>query len=105
MQKIETWRIKELSLVLQKMSDLLRHGHNYEWSNVFSHFRMESLNILTKKEFDADQLERLIRNIKNCFHNTSTIRNSYVNQEFFQTKVRLFKILGDMKERMVDHIH
>ena len=105
MQKIETWRIKELSLVLQKMSDLLRHSHNYEWSNVFSHFRIESHNILTKKEFDADQLERLIRNIKTCFHSTSTLRNSPNNQEFLQTKAHLLKILGDMKERMVEHIH
>lgn len=116
MQKIETWRVKELSLVLLQMTDLLRQGNNREWANVFSHFLTESQNILAEKEFDADQLERLIRNIKNCFHNTSTLRNlmlsrdsslsdSDINREFLQTKAHLLKILDDMKERMVEHIH
>lgn len=116
MQKIETWRIKELSLVLQQMTELLRQGNNREWANVFSHFRTESQNIVTKKEFDANQIERLTRNIKNCFHNTSTLRNLVlsresslpdldINQEFLQTKAHLLKILDDMKERMVEHIH
>jgi hypothetical protein len=116
MQKIETWRIKELSLVLQQMTELLKQGNNREWANVFSHFRIESQNIVDKKEFDAAQLERLVRNIKNCFHNTSTLRNLElskegslpdlnINQELLQTKAYLLKILDDMKERMVEHIH
>jgi len=114
MQKIETWRIKELSLVLQQMTELLKQGNNREWANVFSHFRTESQNIVDKKEFDADQLERLVRNIKNCFHNTSTLRNLVlskksslqdINQEFLQAKAHLLKILDDMKDRMVEHMH
>lgn len=116
MQEIETWRVKELSLVLQQMSELLKQGNNYEWANVFLHFLTESQNVLCKNKLHADQLKKLIQNIKNCFHSNSTLRHLVlskegsppgfdINQEFLRTRARLLRILGDMEERMIEYIH
>lgn len=116
MQKIETWRVKELALVLEQLSELLRQGNSYEWANVFSHFHAESQNIISKKEFDVEHVMRLIRNIKNCFHTTSTIRNLTlssedtprevkINHDYHLTKARLLKILEDMEKQTIEHIH
>lgn len=116
MQKIETWRVKELAIVLGQLSELLRQGNSYEWANVFSHFHTESQNILSKKEFDVEYVMRLIRNIRNCFHSTSTLKNLTlsiedsprevkVNHDFQLTKARLLKILEDIERRTIEHIH
>ncbi|MFQ6108077.1 MAG: hypothetical protein ACE5L7_00800 [Candidatus Aminicenantales bacterium] len=116
MQKIETWRVKELSFVLEHLSELLRKGDNYEWANVFFHFRTESQNILLSKTFDVEQLKRLLQNIKNCFSRTSTLNHlvlqrkgsadhARINEDFQVMKARLLKILEDMEQRTVEHIH
>lgn len=115
MQKIEKWRVEELALVLIQLAELLKKGDNCEWSNVFFHFKDESLKIINSKEFDLDQLKRLLRNINNCFSGASSLKNivlwhenseekKRINQELLQVRARLLKILTEIEIRTVEHI-
>jgi len=116
MQKIEKWRLEELTLVLDRLSGLLRKGDHCEWANVFHHFQEESHKILSKKEFDLDSSKRLIRNIKNCFQGVSSLKNlvlrdleygesGKINHDFQRTRARLLKILEDMDKRTIEFIN
>jgi len=79
MQKIEKWRLEELALVLNQLSEILREGNHCEWANVFHHFQDESQKILSKKEFDLDSLK--------------------------STRACLFKILEDMEKKTIEFIN
>lgn len=116
MQKIEKWRLEELALVLNKLSELLRKGNHSEWANVFHHFHDEAQKILMKQEFDLALLERLVKNIKNCFLGMSSLRNlilydleleesEKINQDFQHSKARLLKILENMAQRTIEYIN
>lgn len=116
MQKIEKWRLEELALVLNQLSEILKEGNHCEWANVFHHFQDESQKILSKKEFDLDSLKRLIRNIKNCFQGMSSLKNlvfydleagesTEINHDFQRTRACLFKILEDMEKKTIEFIN
>ena len=47
MQKIEKWRIQELTYVLNDLAEILKQGNNAEWANVFTHFYYEAQKINT----------------------------------------------------------
>lgn len=115
MQKIEKWRVEELALVISELSDLLRKGDDCEWANVFSHYHQESQKIVSNKEFNIDHLKKLVTNVKNCFSGASSLNNlvlwnesseemSRLNQELFQTRARLLKILEDMEDLAAEPI-
>ncbi|UCC41060.1 MAG: hypothetical protein JSV96_06420 [Candidatus Aminicenantes bacterium] len=115
MQRIEKWRVEELTIVLNELSNLLRKGDDYEWANVFSHFYQESQNIASGKEFNLDSLLKLVANVSNCFSRASSLSNivlwqenseerTHANQELFQTRARLLKILKDIEDLSVDYI-
>lgn len=116
MQKIEKWRVEELSLLLDHLAALLRTGKNPEWANVFSHFDKETRLILSAEVFDAEPIKRLVRNIKNCLGASSTfatlvledeeplIKNA-LNSEFAQTRARLWNALQDMEKKMVEFVN
>lgn len=112
MQAIEKWRVEELALVISELSDLLRKSDNCDWANVFSHFHQESQKIVSSTEFNLDYLKKLVTNVKNCFSDASSLRNivlwhenseerTRLNQELFQTRARLLKILEDIEELTV----
>jgi hypothetical protein len=115
MQKIEKWRVKELALILNELSLLLKAGKTLDWANVFSHFHDESQKIISKDEFDSDSLSKLIKNIKNCFFGSSSFTNiilrhenseekARINQSLYLTRAHLLKILMDLEDRLVDYI-
>ena len=115
LQKVETWRIKELEYILNQLSGLLRRGNNNDWANVFAHFHYESQQILTKKEFNLNTLKRLVLNIKNCYESASSFKeltfgyenpdeNSGLNREFHLLKSQLFDILMEIEDKTVDYI-
>lgn len=116
MQKIEKWRIEELALVLDELAVLLSAGERSEWANVFSHFCDESRAIGTNKEFDSSSLNKLVKNIMNCFEKNSSFTSislqnknpkeeQKLNQALYLTRARLLKVLKDMEERIIEHIH
>jgi len=116
LQKIEKWRIEELALILNHLSDLLRKGDNCEWANVFNHFHQESKQIVNKNEFDQHLLKRLVINIKNCFIGLNSLRNivlwhlntresAVLNQAFKQYRDRLLKIIDDVEKRLIEYIN
>jgi hypothetical protein len=116
MQKIERWRVEELSLLLSEISSLLMKGDNSEWANVFSHFHDETKNIISKKELDLDSLERLVRNIKNCFSMSHSFNDIFlwredskerekVNRDFYLVQSRLFNVLNELEKLSVERIH
>jgi len=116
MQKIERWRIEELSLLLSEISSLLMKGDNSEWANVFSHFHDETKNIISKKEVDLDSLERLVRNIKNYFSMSHSIKDIFLwhedskemekaNQDFYLVQSRLLNVLLELEELAIERIH
>jgi len=115
-QKIEKWRLEELALVLNHLSELLRKGNNREWANVFYHFHTEAQNIISNREFDLEPLKKLIQNIKNCFLRLSSFKNlvfwpkdsgenEKINQDFQHSRARLLKILEDMEQRTIEYIN
>ena len=116
MQKIEKWRIQELVLVLEDISVILKKGNNTEWANVFSHYHLEAQKILNSRTLQVDKLNRLIRNIINCFHSGSSLDNPlifedmqkefYVILKDFQTaRLRLLGIIRQMEDQLVEFIH
>jgi len=116
MQKVEKWRVEELALVINELVVLLKAGDNNEWANVFSHFHGESKKIVSQKEFDSDSLNKLVKNINNCFHRSSSFTNialkhknpkeeQILNQALYLIRARLLKVLKDIEERITEHIH
>jgi len=116
MQKIEKWRVEELALVLNELAVLLRAGDNSEWANVFLHFLEEAQKIIDRKEFDSEAIEKLARNILNCFERNSSFLNialrnenpkeeQKLNQALLITRARLLNVLNDIQERIIEHIH
>lgn len=110
MQKIEKWRVRELALILEKMSELLKKGDDYEWANVLLHFCQEANIIIESKEFKIDLLKKLLVNIKNCFSGHSSLTNlvlwpensaerTKINQDLHKTRYRLLKILAEIETR------
>ena len=115
MQKIEKWRVKELALILNELSLLLKAGNTRDWANVFSHFHDESQKIISKNEFDLDSLNKLVKNIKNCYFGSSSFtniilrhenseENARMNQNLYLTRAGLLKILMDLEDRLVDYV-
>ena len=116
MLKIEKWRIQELARVLNQVSVLLLLGKNREWAQVFSHFEQESQGFLNAPEFDLGQFQNLLRNIKICFSESYTFRNtslaleisedqSGLQQELEHAQARLLKVLDELAGRSVELIH
>ena len=116
MQKIEKWRIQELVLVLDELSIILKKGKNTEWSNVFSHYHLEAQKLLESKTLQVDKLDRLIFNIKNCFHSGSSLDNPLIFEdmqkefygilkEFKTARLRLLGIIRQMEDQLVEFVH
>ena len=116
MQKIEKWRIEELALMLNELAVLLKTGNSREWANVFVHFHDESQNIISKEEFDLDSLNKLVKNVKNCFFGNSSFKNIVlwhensemkrkINLNLYLIRARLMKILMDIEDRAIVHIN
>ena len=116
MQKIEKWRIQELTIVLTHLAELLKRGNHTEWANVFSHYYYESQKLLLRKEFDLNDLKRLLQNIGNCFIGSSSFRNltlwqdnqdrsESLNKEFIQVRSRLLVILAQMENQSVEYVN
>ena len=116
MQKIEKWRVEELALVLKELAELLKAGDHREWANVFLHFIEETEKIVSQKEFNSEAIEKLARNILNCFDRNSSFVNialrnenpreeQKLNQALLLTRARLLNVLNDIQERIIEHIH
>jgi len=115
MQKIEKWRVEELSLVLDQLAEFLIKGNNREWANVFLHFDSESRKIIQAEKFDIDELKKLVRNIKNCLSGSCSlievelqhenpVEKAMINRKFSEGKALLFSILEDLENRMVEFL-
>ncbi len=116
MQKIEKWRIQELTQVLNHLAAILREGKNSDWANVFDHFAQEAHMIVESERFDLDILQKLVNNIRNCFDGTSSLHGlvltmenpekmKELNQEFIQTKGIVFMILSDLGKKWIEPIN
>lgn len=113
MQKIEKWRVEELSLVLNELADILKKGNNREWANVFFHFDSEAQRTFQAEKFNPDQFRKLIANIKNCFSGHCSfsqlelwledpLEAKILNREFSAIKSELLRLLEDLETRMVE---
>lgn len=116
MQKIEKWRIQELTQVLNQLAALLREGNNSEWASVFNHFAQEAHEIVQRIQFDLEGLKRLVKNMRSCFDGASTLHSlvlaeenskkmKELNQEFIRIKGLLFMLLSDLEKKWIEPIH
>lgn len=116
MQKIEKWRIQELAIVLNHLTEILKLGNHKEWANVFMHYHYESQKILLKQEFDMNDLKKLLQNIGNCFIGSSSFRNltlwqnnqdrsDRLNKEFSRARSRLLVILAQMENQSIEYVN
>lgn len=116
MQKIEKWRIQELTQVLNKLAAILREGNNSEWASVFNHFAQEAHAIVQSAQLDLDGLKKLVMNMRSCFEGASSLhslvleeKNSkkleVLNQEFIRIKGLLFMLLSDMEKKWIEPIN
>jgi hypothetical protein len=116
MQRVEKWRVQELSLLLQQLHGLLMKGNNSEWANVFLHFHQEAVEILSREELNVEPLRRLIHNIVNCFDGYHSFTNlslereesdsgSELNRDFNKAKVRLLAVLSEIENRTTIYTH
>lgn len=115
MQKIEKWRVQELAIVLDHITELLKIGNCREWANVIEHYHKEAQKILSKKEFDIDAIKKLVQNIRHCYKETSFSKNLELwhikenknidlNQEFCQARARLLHIVSEIEMQTVEFI-
>jgi hypothetical protein len=113
MQKVEKWRIQELTLILNDLSILLKKGNDHEWANIMFHFRDEANKIQSASKFDLDNLKKLVSNIGNCFTETSHFRElhlgqrefgSDLNSEFQKAKAQLLRILSEIKYLFAEYV-
>lgn len=113
MQKIEKWRVEELALLLNEFASLLKKADNSEWASVFTHFHEESQKLFSKEEFDLESLIKLIKNIKNCFSGSQYFtqvisqhenleERTRTNQSLSFIRARLFKILKELEQRVIE---
>jgi hypothetical protein len=116
MQKIEKWRIQELAIVLNQLTELLRNGNQGEWANVFTHYYFECQKILLKQEFNLEEMKKLLQNIGNCFvgvssfrnltlRNKDRIRDDHLNREFGRVRSRLLVILAQMENQSIEYVN
>jgi hypothetical protein len=116
MQKIERWRIEELTLVLKEIVRLLKQGENREWANVFEHFLLEAEGILLRDAFNLEEFKRLVQNILCCYLEGDSFRKLEINekqekkrwdlnQKLNRLKGRLYYLLTDLQTRFVEYIH
>lgn len=116
MQKIERWRIQELTMVLKELAHMLKQGDNREWANVFEHFLLEAEGILLRDVFNLEEFKRLVQNILCCYLEGDSFRNLKItggqetrerklNQELGRLKSRLYYLLTDLQTRFVEYIH
>jgi hypothetical protein len=116
MQKIEKWRIQELTQVLNQLAALLREGNNSEWASVFSHYAQEAHAIVQSIQFDLEGLKKLVINMRSCFDGASSLhslilseKNSKkmeeLNQEFIRIKGLLFMLLSDLEKKWIEPIN
>lgn len=116
MQKIEKWRIQELELVLNQLNSLLRKGNHKDWANIISHFQHETQKIFLKKNFDLDELKKLINNIKNCYSGSYSFKtlwlrldntgiNSDINRDFSTARARLFSVIYEMEKQTLEYVN
>jgi hypothetical protein len=72
--------------------------------------------IISKNEFVSDSLDKLVKNIKNCYFSSSSFTNiilrhenpkekARINQSLYLTRARLLKTLMDLEDRLVDYIN
>lgn len=115
-QRVEKWRIQELSQVLKHLSRLLRLGQNAEWASVFSHYAQEALNLAAQESFKLDGLKRLVQNILSCFEDASSLHDlvlvqedikkmGNLNQEFRDAIRLLFENLAAIEEKWTESVH
>jgi hypothetical protein len=116
MQKVEKWRIQELSTSLKHLHELLLKGGNSEWANVFLHFHHEAVELLAGEDFKLDHLKRLVQNIANGFESFHSVTNLSLGREDFEAKsewtrtfqkakARLISILTEIDKRTVEFTH
>ncbi len=116
MQKIEKWRIQELTQVLNQLAAILREGNNSEWASVFNHFAQEAHAIVQSVQFDLEGLKKLIMNMRSCFEGASSLHNlvlaeenskkmEELNQEFTRVKGLLFMLLSDIEKKWAEPIN
>jgi hypothetical protein len=116
MQKIEKWRIQELTQVLNQLAALLREGNNREWASVFNHFAQEAHALVQSAHFDSEGLQRLMKNMRTCFEGASTLhslvlsednskRMEELHQEFTRVKGLLFLLLSDIEKKWIEPIN
>jgi hypothetical protein len=116
MQKVEKWRLRELSLSVKRLTELLQSGGHLEWANVFIHYRMELEDLFKQSPLRETGLKQMIYNLKNCFTGLSSFLNlelqhekveieQRLNRDFIDERAHLFDLLLDMEDRTRDYIH
>ena len=116
MQKVENWRIRELSLSVNRLIELLRSGGHVEWANVFTHYRIELENLMVIAPLRETGLKQMIFNLKNCFTGLSSFLNlelqhekveieQRLNRDFIDERAHLFDLLLEMEDRNRDYTH
>ncbi|HHF42598.1 MAG: hypothetical protein DRJ11_07000 [Candidatus Aminicenantes bacterium] len=116
MQKVERWRIKQLESNLKDIASLLLKFGHPEWANVFLHYAEEAQGIYLARRFPVWQLKNLIRNIRFCFKQSSSLfniplqvihngRQSQKEIELVAEFHSLFHLLAELEEKLKEKIH
>lgn len=116
MQKVEKWRIQELSQILDEMADLFQKAGQAEWAQVFLHFSREASALSTRDLFELSVLQKLIRNIRCCFEEARTLESFARNQgsqeeairmnlAYIRIKSQLLQLISKMETAWNERIH
>ncbi|MFO7866540.1 MAG: hypothetical protein R6V02_06980 [Candidatus Aminicenantes bacterium] len=115
MSQVEMWRIKELIIILNELTEILRRGNNREWAAVFEHYKAESKQILNNKKFSSHELKNLVRNIRcgikgphfSPFHIDIDVpcEEPEIFKDFLHCKTQLNQILDEMDNRFFEYIN
>jgi hypothetical protein len=116
MSKVEPWRLKELTLLLDELVLTLQSGKNPEWAGVFAHFGHELTLLGSTGSGDQSELKRLIGSLQLCLAagsgfsrlvlaGSEPAEGDGLNLRFSQLKAVLFKAVEDIGERLVEFVN
>jgi hypothetical protein len=116
MSKVEPWRLKELTMLLDELVLILNSGKNPEWAGVFAHFGHELTLLGSTGLGDQSQLKKLIGCMQLCFVARSGFsrlilvdsdsgEGAALNLRFSQLRAGLAKAVEEIGERLVEFVN
>lgn len=116
MSKVEAWRLKELSILLDELIFILNLGRHREWAGVFAHFGRELVLLGSVESTDDRYLRSLVGSMKLCLESGSgfsrlvlegqeSAEDGALNLKFSQLREALVIAVEEIGEMLAEFVN